>query len=151
MDLQLTSKTAFVSGSTQGIGYAIAKALLQERATVIINGRTPERTAMAVQRLKDEIPGAEVSGIAADFTKVTEVNSLLDSLPYIDILVNNVGIFELKAFTDIEDEDWQKIFEVNVMSGIRLSRRLLPGMLEKNWGRVIFISSESGVNIPGNM
>lgn len=151
MDLQLTSKTAFVSGSTQGIGYAIAKALLQEGARVIINGRTPGRTAMAVQRLKDEIPGAEVSGIAADFTNVKEVNSLLDTLPGIDILVNNVGIFELREFADIEDEDWQKMFELNVMSGIRLSRRLLPVMLEKNWGRVIFISSESGVNIPGNM
>jgi len=151
MDLQLTSKTAFVSGSTQGIGYAIAKALLQERATVIINGRTPERTAMAVQRLKDEIPGAEVSGIAADFTKVTEVNSLLDSLPYIDILVNNVGIFEPKEFSKIPDEDWLKLFEVNVLSGVRLSRAYFDKMLAKNSGRIIFISSESAIQIPEEM
>lgn len=151
MDLQLTSKTAFVSGSTQGIGYAIAKALLQEGAAVIINGRTPGRTAMAAQQLEEEVPGAKVSGIAANFSDVAEVNSLLDRLPGIDILVNNVGIFELKEFADIGDEDWGKMFEVNVMSGIRLSRRLLPAMLAKNWGRIIFISSESGINIPGNM
>lgn len=151
MDLQLASKTAFISGSTQGIGYAIAKALLQEGAAVIINGRTPGKTAMAVQQLKEEIPGARISGIAADFTNIAEVNRLLDALPGIDILVNNVGVFELKAFADIGDEDWLKIFELNVLSGIRLSRRLLPPMLANNWGRVIFISSESGVNIPGNM
>lgn len=151
MDLQLTSKTAFISGATQGIGYAIAKALLQEGAAVIINGRTPGKTATAVAQLEKEIPGAEVSGIAADFTNITEVNRLLDTLPGIDILVNNVGIFELKEFADTGDEDWLKMFEVNVMSGIRLSRRLLPPMLANNWGRVIFISSESGINIPGNM
>lgn len=151
MDLQLTSKTAFVSGSTQGIGYAIAQQLLREGATVIINGRTQEKTAAAVDRLQQEIPGARASGIAADFSDAAAVNRLLAALPEIDILINNVGVFELKAFTDIGDEDWMHIFEVNVMSGIRLSRYLLPKMLVKNEGRIIFISSESGINIPENM
>jgi NAD(P)-dependent dehydrogenase (short-subunit alcohol dehydrogenase family) len=151
MDVQLTSKTAFVSGSTQGIGFAIARQLLLEGASVIINGRTPERIAAAVQRLKDEIPDADVSGIAADFARVEEVNELLNALPDIDILVNNVGIFELRPFTDITDDDWTKFFEINVMSGVRLARVLLPKMLARNQGRIIFISSESGVNIPENM
>jgi NAD(P)-dependent dehydrogenase (short-subunit alcohol dehydrogenase family) len=151
MDLQLTSKTAFVSGSTQGIGFAIARQLLLEGATVIINGRTTAKIDDAVQRLKAAIPAAAVSGIAADFNKVTEVNALLAALPEIDILVNNVGIFELRPFADIKDEDWTKYFEVNVLSGVRLSRYLLPKMLEKNWGRIIFISSESAINIPENM
>jgi NAD(P)-dependent dehydrogenase (short-subunit alcohol dehydrogenase family) len=151
VDLQLSSKTAFVSGSTQGIGFAITRQLLQEGATVIINGRKGEKTALAVQQLKEEIPGAKVSGIAADFANAEEINQLLSLLPSIDILVNNVGIFELKEFAAIRDEDWKNIFEINVLSGIRLSRHLLPKMLEKNWGRIIFISSESGVHIPGNM
>jgi NAD(P)-dependent dehydrogenase (short-subunit alcohol dehydrogenase family) len=151
MDLHVKTKTAFVSGSTQGIGFAIAKLLLQEGAKVIINGRTPERVEGAVARLKQEVPGAEVSGMAADFANVAEVNTVLEALPEIDILINNVGIFELKPFSEIQDADWMKFFEVNVLSGVRLSRALLPGMLERNWGRIVFISSESGVNIPENM
>lgn len=151
MDLQLTSKTAFVSGSTQGIGFAIARQLLMEGAVVIINGRTQERVDLAVGRLKEEMPAAMVTGIAADFAKVSEVNELLAALPEIDILVNNVGIFELKAFADIKDEDWMRFFEVNVLSGVRLSRFLLDKMITRNRGRIIFISSESGINIPGNM
>jgi NAD(P)-dependent dehydrogenase (short-subunit alcohol dehydrogenase family) len=151
MDLQLKSKTAFVSGSTQGIGFAIARQLLIEGAAVIINGRTQEKIDGAVKRLKEEIPAANISGIAADFTNAESVNQLLIALPEIDILVNNVGIFELKPFADIPDEDWTRFFEINVMSGVRLSRLLLPKMLAKNWGRIIFISSESAVNIPENM
>jgi NAD(P)-dependent dehydrogenase (short-subunit alcohol dehydrogenase family) len=151
MDLQLTSKTAFVSGSTQGIGFAIARLLLTEGATVIINGRTQEKIDLAIGKLQQEIPGAKVSGLVADFAKADEVNQLLAALPEIDILINNVGIFDLKPFVDIQDEDWMKFFEVNVLSGVRLSRFLLPKMLAKNWGRVIFISSESGINIPENM
>jgi NAD(P)-dependent dehydrogenase (short-subunit alcohol dehydrogenase family) len=151
MDLQLAQKTAFVSGSTQGIGFAIAKQLLQEGTKVIINGRTKDKTEKAVQRLMAELPEAKVSGIAADFSKSDEVNDLLKALPAIDILVNNVGIFNLKAFEDIPDSDWMNMFEINVMSGIRLSRSLLGGMLERNWGRILFISSESGINVTSNM
>ncbi|SFE98479.1 NAD(P)-dependent dehydrogenase, short-chain alcohol dehydrogenase family [Chitinophaga sp. CF118] len=151
MDLQLKSKTAFVSGSTQGIGFAIARLLLIEGASVIINGRTQEKIDIAVKRLKEEIPSAEVSGIAADFANVDEVNKLLTALPEIDILINNVGIFDLREFADIKDEDWTKFFEVNVLSAVRLSRFLFDKMIAKNWGRIIFISSESGINIPGNM
>lgn len=151
MDLQLAYKTAFISGSTQGIGFAIAKQLLQEGARVIINGRTNDKAEKAVQRLMAAFPAARVSGIGADFSKSNEVNDLLKSLPPIDILVNNVGIFDLKAFEEISDTDWMNMFEINVMSGIRLSRALLPGMLERNWGRILFISSESGINVPANM
>lgn len=151
MDLQLQSKTAFVSGSTQGIGFAIARQLLAEGAKVIINGRSREKIDLALRKLEQEIPGADVSGIAANFEEPYEVEQLLKVLPDIDILVNNVGIFELRPFFDTKDSDWTKFFEVNVMSGVRLSRALLPKMLERNWGRVIFISSESGINVPEHM
>lgn len=151
MDLQLRSKTAFVSGSTQGIGFAIARQLLAEGAKVIINGRTGEKINQVLAKLKEEMPSADVSGIAADFSKGDEIEQLLAGLPDIDILVNNVGIFDLRPFFDIQDSDWTRFFEVNVMSGVRLSRSLLPKMLERKWGRVIFISSESGINIPANM
>jgi len=151
MDLQLKGKTAFISGSTQGIGFAIARQLLEEGANVIINGRTESRVIEAIEKLKKYIPGGEVSGIAADFSIVTEVNQLIEKLPEVDILINNAGIFEPKPFTEITDEDWFRFFEVNVMSGVRLSRYLFPKMIEKNWGRIIFISSESGVNIPEEM
>lgn len=151
MDLQLTSKKAFISGSTQGIGFAIAQQLLAEGAEVIINGRKTNKTKVAVARLRESFPDAVVSGIAADFANEKEVENLLDQLKEADILINNVGIFELKNFEDITDKDWDRIFEINVMSSIRLSRKLLPQMLEKGWGRIIFISSESGVNVPENM
>lgn len=151
MNLKLEGKRAFISGSTQGIGYAVAQQLLNENAEVIINGRSKEKTASAVQKLKQEFPNAVVSGIAADFGNKEEVTALLKEITEIDILVNNVGIFELKSFEDIEDEDWYRIFEINVMSAVRLSKKLLPSMLEKKSGRIIFISSESGVNIPENM
>jgi NAD(P)-dependent dehydrogenase (short-subunit alcohol dehydrogenase family) len=151
MDLELTSKKVFISGSTQGIGYAIAQQLLQEGTEVIINGRQKEKTEQAVLELKKQFPEAQVSGIPADFSIKDEVNYLLEQLNDIDILINNVGIFELKDFETISNEDWYHIFEVNVMSSIKLSRKLMPKMLEKNWGRILFISSESGVNIPGNM
>ncbi|ASZ14177.1 SDR family NAD(P)-dependent oxidoreductase [Chitinophaga sp. MD30] len=151
MDLQLTVKTAFISGATQGIGFGIAKQLLEEGAKVIINGRSREKLAAAVQRLKEQVPGAQVSGIAADFADVATVDALLAELPEVDILVNNAGIFEPKPFTEITDADWLHFFEVNVLSGIRLSRHYLPKMLAKNWGRIIFISSESAINIPEEM
>ena len=151
MDLQLKGKTAFISGSTQGIGYAIAKQLLQEGAKVLINGRKQEVVDAAVEKLKREVNDAAVSGIAANFDNADEVKILITQLSDIDILVNNVGIFEPKAFVDITDEDWLRFFEVNVLSAVRLSRSLFPQMLAKNWGRIIFISSESAVNIPEEM
>ncbi|RYG10401.1 MAG: SDR family oxidoreductase [Chitinophagaceae bacterium] len=151
MDLQLKNKTAFISGSTAGIGYAIASNLLKEGVNVIINGRSEERVNSAVKTLKEISGSNNVSGIAADFSKADEVNALIDRLPEIDILINNAGIFEPKAFEEIPDEDWFRFFEVNVMSGIRLSRNLFPKMLKKNWGRIIFISSESAVFIPDEM
>jgi NAD(P)-dependent dehydrogenase (short-subunit alcohol dehydrogenase family) len=151
MDLQLNGKRAFVSGSTQGIGYAIAQALLREGATVVINGRSAGRVEQAVQQLQIEVPGVTVSGIVADFEQPDHVENLLDSLGDVDILVNNVGLFELSPFEDISDDSWQRYFEVNVMGGVRLSRRTLKGMLAKGWGRIIFIGSESGVNIPADM
>lgn len=151
MDLQLKGKTAFVSGSTQGIGFAIALQLLQEGATVIINGRTSQRVEQAVEKLKAQVPGAAVSGIAADFSKVADVQQLTGQLNKVDILINNAGIFEPKAFADITDEDWLRFFEVNVLSGIRLARHCFPKMLEQNWGRILFISSESAINIPDEM
>lgn len=151
MDLKLDSKKAFISGSTQGIGFAIARQLLNEGTDVILNGRTEEKLHKAVENLKQEFPQRSITGIAANFANVEEVHILLNQLREIDILVNNVGIFELKPFEEISDADWMDIFNINVMSGIRLSRHLLPGMLERNFGRILFISSESGVNVPANM
>jgi len=151
MDLKLKDKVVFVSGSTAGIGFATAHRFLQEGAQVIINGRTKESIDKAVEELKSLTAGAGVSGIAADFSKADDVNRLIGELPEVDILINNAGIFEPKAFADIPDEDWFRFFEVNVMSGIRLSRHYFPKMLKKNWGRIIFISSESGVFIPDEM
>lgn len=151
MNLQLQGKRAFVSGSTQGIGYAIARALLIEGATVVVNGRADRRVESAVQTLRNEVPGGQVSGIAADFEASDQVRQLLGVLGDVDILVNNVGLFELRPFEDISDDDWQRYFDVNVMSGIRLSRHVLNGMLARGWGRIVFMSSESGVNIPADM
>jgi NAD(P)-dependent dehydrogenase (short-subunit alcohol dehydrogenase family) len=151
MDLELTGKRAFVSGSTQGIGFAIAKALLHEGVSVIINGRREDGVQAAVRDLRATVPGAVVSGLAADFERPDQVASLLASLGELDILVNNVGLFGVAPFADIPDDDWQRYFEVNVMSGVRLSRHALTGMLERKWGRILFIGSESGVNIPADM
>jgi len=151
MNLNLASKTAFISGSTQGIGFAIAKQLLTEGTNVIINGRSQEKIDIAIKKLKQVSDKTSVSGIAADFSKPDEVQDLIAALPEIDILINNVGFFELKSFESITDSDWMSIFEINVMSGVRLSRALLPKMILRGWGRVIFISSESGINIPENM
>ncbi|MBD3581756.1 SDR family NAD(P)-dependent oxidoreductase [Flavobacterium selenitireducens] len=151
MDLQLQNKTALVTGSTSGIGFATARSLLREGATVFLNGRSQKGIDTAIERLKQENPDARVDGIACDFSKKDEIDALLHRLPQVDILVNNVGIFEPVPFADIEDEDWFRFFEVNVMSGVRLSRRYFPKMLEQNWGRIIFVSSESALNIPQEM
>ena len=151
MDLKLTGKTALVTGSTAGIGFGIARRLLQEGASVIINGRTETRIKSTLDQLRQAIPGCTVQGCAADFADATAVQHLLTSHDTVDILINNVGIFAPKPFIKITDEEWLHIFEVNVLSGIRLSRHYLPQMLDQNWGRIIFISSESGVQIPAEM
>ena len=151
MDLKLKGKTAFISGSTQGIGYAIAQELLKEGVLVTINGREPEKTRNAREKLLEEFPSAKIQAIAADFSKKEQVAQILPDLSDIDILINNVGIFETRSFEEITDEDWYRFFEVNVMSSVRLCKKLLPNMLAKKWGRIIFISSESGVNVPENM
>jgi NAD(P)-dependent dehydrogenase (short-subunit alcohol dehydrogenase family) len=151
MDLQLQNKKAFVTGSTAGIGFAIASTLAREGAHTIINGRTTERVSGAVERIRSEVPNARVGGIAADFSTAEGAARVIEAVTDLDILVNNVGIFEPKAFEEIPDQDWLRFFEVNVMSGVRLSRHYLPQMKEKNWGRIVFISSESGINIPAEM
>lgn len=145
MDLQLNGKTALISGSTKGIGLATAKLLAAEGAKVILNGRTQA----AVSDAKKQIPGAD--GFAADLATAQGCAAIAKRHPEVDILVNNLGIFERKAFEDIDDAEWQRFFDVNVMSGVRLSRTYLPGMKRRNWGRVVFISSESALQIPDNM
>lgn len=151
MDMQLQGTTAFVSGSTSGIGYAVARALAGEGARVTLNGRDEGRVAAAVERLRVERPGSDVSGIAADFADPDAVARLIEQLGDVDVLVNNVGLFGLAAFGAVDDAEWQRYVEVNVMSGVRMSRALLPGMLERGRGRVVFISSESGVSVPADM
>jgi NAD(P)-dependent dehydrogenase (short-subunit alcohol dehydrogenase family) len=151
MDLGLKGKRALVSGSTAGIGFAAARALAAEGAHVVLNGRTPVRVEEAVARLKREVPGATVQGFAQDLGSAQGCQGLLAQLPEVDVLVNNLGIFEPKAFEAITDADWLRFFEVNVLSGVRLSRQYLPGMRARNWGRVVFVSSESGLQIPAEM
>ncbi|PQO33532.1 SDR family NAD(P)-dependent oxidoreductase [Blastopirellula marina] len=146
MDLQLNNKNALVTGSTKGIGYAIAQVLAQEGANVIVNGRSQETTDKAAAAI-----GHGARGIAADVSTAEGCDKLLKAAGQIDILVNNAGIFEPKPFVEIPDADWERFYQVNVMSGVRLTRAVLPGMLERNWGRVLFVSSESGVQIPAEM
>jgi NAD(P)-dependent dehydrogenase (short-subunit alcohol dehydrogenase family) len=151
MDLGLSGKTAVVSGSTAGIGLAVAASLAVEGAKVIVNGRTEARVSSAVERIRQRVKNADVRGIAADLGTSRGVEAFLQQAPDADILVNNLGIFEVKSFLDIPDSDWLRFFEVNVLSGVRLSRHYLPRMLKKNWGRIIFISSESAQHIPAEM
>lgn len=151
MDLKLQGKSAFVSGSTAGIGLAIVQTLAQEGASVIINGRSEQRVAEAIAKIKQDTPTAKVSGIVADAATKAGVEKIFEQIPHVDILINNLGIYEPKAFFEITDEEWLNIFEVNVLSGIRLSRQYLQKMLDQNWGRIIFISSESGIQIPVEM
>ncbi|MBH5402273.1 SDR family oxidoreductase [Bradyrhizobium sp. CNPSo 4010] len=149
MKIDLSGKTALVTGSTAGIGHATAKGLAASGASVVINGRGQDKVDAAVRKL--EGTGAKVRGIAADVSTAAGCKSLVAALPEVDILINNAGIFEPKDFFDIPDEDWSRFFEVNVMSGVRLSRAYMKGMLARNWGRIVFISSESGLNIPVEM
>ncbi|MBV9867072.1 MAG: SDR family NAD(P)-dependent oxidoreductase [Abitibacteriaceae bacterium] len=151
MDLQLQGKRALVTGSTVGIGFATALGLAKEGATVVLNGRTKERVEEAVQRVQRKVAGAQVSGVAADLGTAEGVAHLLQQVPEVEILINNLGIFEPKAFENIEDEDWLRFFETNVLSGVRLTRHYLPHMKSRDWGRIIFVSSESALNIPAEM
>jgi NAD(P)-dependent dehydrogenase (short-subunit alcohol dehydrogenase family) len=146
MDLQLKDKLALVTGSTAGIGFAIADALAREGARVIVNGRTQEAVAAAIARI-----GAGTTGFAGDLSSAEKTAELARKYPDVDILVNNLGIFEPKPFEDIPDEDWRRFFDVNVLSGVRLARAFLPGMRRRDWGRIIFISSESAFQIPVEM
>ena len=151
MNIDLKGKTALVTGSTSGIGHAIARGLASAGADVVVNGRTQAKVDTAAAAIGRAVPGAKVRGVAADVSTADGCNALAADLPEVDILVNNAGIFEPKGFFDIPDEDWSRFFEVNVMSGVRLSRAYLPGMLKRNWGRIVFISSESALNIPKEM
>jgi NAD(P)-dependent dehydrogenase (short-subunit alcohol dehydrogenase family) len=151
MNIDLSGTAALVTGSTSGIGHAIAKGLAASGASVVVNGRTEARVEAAVAKLADSVPGARIRGVAADVSTAAGCQALIAAAPEVDILVNNAGIFEPKDFIDIPDEDWVRFFEVNVLSGVRLARAYLPGMLKRNWGRIIFISSESALNIPKEM
>src|SRR6267143_608348 len=151
MKIDLSGKTSLVTGSTSGIGHAIAKGLAVAGANVAVNGRTQAKVDAAVAAIAKAVPQARVRGVAADVSTAAGCNTLLAALPDLDILINNAGIFEPKDFFDIPDEDWSRFFEVNVMSGVRLARAYMPGMLKRNWGRIVFISSESALNIPKEM
>jgi NAD(P)-dependent dehydrogenase (short-subunit alcohol dehydrogenase family) len=151
MKIDLSGKTALVTGSTSGIGHAIAKGLAGAGATVVVNGRAQARVDAAATAISNAVPGSKVSGIAADVSTAAGCKALIAALPEVDILINNAGIFEPKDFFEIPDEDWSRFFETNLMSGVRLSRAYLPDMLKRNWGRIVFISSESALNIPKEM
>ncbi len=151
MNLELEGKIALVTGSTAGIGFAIARRLACEGADVIVNGRTEERVREATAKINKEVSKANLRGIPADLGTAEGCEQVVGEAPRLDILVNNVGIFEPKPFEKITDADWEKFFAVNVMSGVRLSRAYLPAMKQRNWGRIVFISSESGLQIPAEM
>ena len=151
MDLQLTEKRALVTGSTAGIGLAIGRALAAEGVAVTLNGRTASRVAAAVTSITSTVPAAVVTGVAADLGSEAGCAAVIARQPDVDILINNVGIYEPKAFADITDADWLRFFEVNVLSGIRLARHYLNGMRARDWGRILFIASESAVQIPPEM
>ncbi len=151
MKIDLSGKTALVTGSTSGIGHAVAMGLAAAGADVVVNGRNQAKVDAAVAAIGKAAPGAKVRGVAADVSTAAGCKTLVAALPEVDILINNAGIFEPKGFFDIPDEDWSRFFEVNVMSGVRLARAYMPGMLKRNWGRIVFISSESALNIPTEM
>ena len=150
MNLNLDNKLSLVTGSTAGIGYAIATSLAREGARVIVNGRSQASVDDAVVKIKSNT-GGNISGFAGDLGIDTTAEQLAETFPDVEILVNNLGIFEPMEFEDITDADWRRFFDVNVLSGVRLARLFLPGMRRRNWGRIIFISSESAVQIPSEM
>ena len=151
MKIDLSGKTALITGSTAGIGLAIAKGLATSGADVMVNGRSQSKVDAAVKAIAGSNPAGKIRGVAADVSTASGCLALVAALPDVDILINNAGIFEPKEFFDIPDDDWSRFFEVNVMSGVRLSRAYMPVMLKRNWGRVVFISSESALNIPKEM
>lgn len=151
MRIDLAGRRALVTGSTAGIGFGIARALAQAGAAVVVNGRSRERVDAALRALADEGPAGHLAGIAADLGMAEGCAALARDLPEVDILVNNLGIFATAPFQELTDADWQHSFEVNVMSGVRMARAYLPAMVAQGWGRVVFISSESGLNIPPEM
>jgi NAD(P)-dependent dehydrogenase (short-subunit alcohol dehydrogenase family) len=151
MDFGLKGKVAVVSGSTAGIGLAIATTLAAEGAKVVVNGRTEARVNAALENIRHHHKTADVQGVAADLGAASGVETFVEQITHADVLINNLGIFEPRPFAEIPDADWLRFFEVNVLSGVRLVRHYLPGMLKNNWGRIIFISSESAVQIPAEM
>jgi NAD(P)-dependent dehydrogenase (short-subunit alcohol dehydrogenase family) len=151
MNLNLIGKTAFISGSTSGIGFATAIELAREGAKVILNGRKQKNVNTALLNLKKEVANAEVAGVAADFSKTDDLLSLQSKLPHLDILINNVGVYTSKSFFETTDDEWQQQFDVNVMSGVRLSRHFLPKMITAGWGRILFVSSECASLVPSDL
>jgi NAD(P)-dependent dehydrogenase (short-subunit alcohol dehydrogenase family) len=151
MDLPLVGRQAVVTGGTAGIGFAIAEALAKKGAAVVVNGRSEQRVDEALSKLRATGVSGKVEGIAADVGTAEGTDLLTHRFPEVDMLVNNAGIFEVKPFEQIGDDDWNRFFEVNVLSGVRLSRHYLPGMKKRNWGRIVFISSESALQIPVEM
>lgn len=151
MDLKIANKIALITGSTKGIGFATAKKLAQEGVSVIINGRNEKNVNDAIKQIEDDVENANVLGIVADLSTKEGCDKLIEEFSHVDILINNLGIFEPKEFTQITDDDWLTMFTTNVMSGVRLSRHYFPLMLKENWGRIIFISSESAYQIPKEM
>jgi NAD(P)-dependent dehydrogenase (short-subunit alcohol dehydrogenase family) len=151
MRIELSDKTAIVTGSTAGIGFAIAKGLAEAGARVVANGRSQAGVDTTVAALKQAVSGAAVRGVAADLGTAEGCAALVAAEPATDILVNNLGIFGPQDFFDLPDSEWTRFFEVNVMSGVRLSQAYLPGMVERDWGRIVFLSSESALNIPADM
>ena len=151
MTLDLSGKKAVVSGSTAGIGFAIARGLAQARAHVVVNGRTDERVREAIEDLKRAIPSAIMTGVTADLGTAEGAAKLAREAGAVDILVNSVGLSPQKDFNELTDEDWTSLFQINVMSAVRLTQRLLPAMVERKWGRVVFLSSESALNVTSDM
>jgi NAD(P)-dependent dehydrogenase (short-subunit alcohol dehydrogenase family) len=151
MDLKLTGKTALVTASTAGIGYSIAQLLANEGASVVINGRTEARVQAAIKKISAAVPKAKLISAVADLATTAGVQAIIQQIPTVDILVNNLGIYKAQAFADISDEEWLLFFNTNIMSGVRLCRHYFPDLLKKNWGRIVFISSESALQIPAEM
>jgi NAD(P)-dependent dehydrogenase (short-subunit alcohol dehydrogenase family) len=151
MQIDLSTRHAIITGSTAGIGFAIARGLAAAGAHIVINGRTESRVADAVAKLRAELPKASIEGVAADLGTAEGVAAFVKQVPQTDILINNLGIFEPKPFFDIPDADWERFFQVNVMSSVRMSRHYAPGMQQRGWGRIQFLSSESAVQIPPEM